>query len=121
LENWNIGKKEYFQTSTDARLVTARGKSPGHTQVIWQMVGREIRDGFLYGVGEGWLGTGNITFIYPDFSTGLQGYFEDGTLVQAREVRIIGERCYQGVKELLTRSKNVNQRKVFGEGCGAPG
>ena len=61
-------------------------------------------EGFLYGkVDKEGKFTGNdITYIYPDFQTGLQGQFEDGVVVAARPVSVIGERCQNGIKEILT-------------------
>ena len=61
-------------------------------------------EGFLYGkVNETGSFTGNdIIYIYPDFQTGLRGQFEDGFVVAARPVSIIGERCQDGIKEILT-------------------
>ena len=69
---------------------------------IWQWRSRRILDGLLYGEVDS-LGkfTGdNITFIYPDFTTGLQGQFVDGELVAGQAVDIVAERCQNGMKQL---------------------
>ena len=62
-----------------------------------------MTEGFLYGNVDrrGQFSGENITFVYPDFLTGLRGRFEHGVLVDATAVDIIGERCKDGIKELL--------------------
>ena len=37
---------------------------------------------------------GNISFIYPDFPTGLTGTLRAGSLISARAVDFVGERCH---------------------------
>jgi len=70
----------------------------------WQWQSERLLEGFLFGkVNETGSFTGNdIIYIYPDFQTGLRGQFEDGFVVAARPVSIIGERCQDGIKEILT-------------------
>ena len=46
----------------------------------------------------------DITFVYPDFLTGLRGEFEQGVLRDATTVDIVGERCNDGIKELLVET-----------------
>ena len=62
-------------------------------------------DGFLYGQVDprGTLTGSNITFLYPDLSTGLTGEFADGKLVRGTAVIVAAERCRGGMKEVLTR------------------
>ena len=62
-----------------------------------------MAEGFLYGEVDrrGQLTGDNITFIYPDFVTGLRGRFEHGVLVWATAVSIVGERCKEGMKEIM--------------------
>ena len=70
--------------------------------LMWQWRGGEIYHGFLYGKVDS-LGrfTGdNITFIYPDLETGLQGKFVNGELVDASAVKIVAERWINDLKEL---------------------
>ena len=60
-------------------------------------------EGFLYGEVDkrGQFSGDNITFIYPDFETGLRGKYEHGVLVWGTAVKIVGERCRDGIKEIL--------------------
>jgi len=73
-------------------------------EFAWQWQSERMLEGFLYGkVDKEGKFTGNdIIYIYPDFQTGLQGQFEDGLVVAARPISIIGERCQNGIKEILT-------------------
>jgi len=41
-----------------------------------------------------------IAFIYPDFETALLGKFQNGTMIAAKPTKIIGERCWKGLKKL---------------------
>ena len=41
-----------------------------------------------------------IAFLYPDMKTVLFGQFENGTMIAAKESRVIAERCHQGMKEI---------------------
>ena len=78
------------------------GNIPQPHGLTWQWRGGEIYHGYLYGKVDS-LGrfTGdNITFIYPDMETGLQGKFVNGELVEACSVEIVAERWNNGLKEL---------------------
>ena len=70
--------------------------------LAWQSRTNRRMDGFLYGkVDHYGIFTGdNITFIYPDFLTGLRGSFVHGVLHNATAVDVVAERCNNGVKEL---------------------
>jgi len=52
-------------------------------------------DGWLYGVvdAEGQFTGDEITFLYPDLETGLQGKFKNGEIVSAKAVKVVGTRC----------------------------
>ena len=41
-----------------------------------------------------------IAFIYPDFETALLGKFQNGTMIAAKPVKILAERCRKGLKQL---------------------
>jgi len=71
----------------------------------WQWVSRYKIDGILYGeLDAGGRFTGpNITFIYPDFQTGLRGTFDNGRLVSAVGVRLTARRCRGGLMEIRTQ------------------
>ena len=68
------------------------------------------KNGFLYGTLDqnGKFSGKNITFIYPDFLTGLRGTFDDGVMRSATAVDVIGERCNNGVKELKLEPSKYN-------------
>ena len=59
-------------------------------------------EGFLYGEvdQEGKFTGDEITFLYPDLLTGLNGKFVDGEVQEARAVDILAERCRGGMKEI---------------------
>ena len=63
-------------------------------------------NGFLYGKldSEGKFSGENISFIYPDFLTGLRGIFKNGVLHSAKAVDVVAERCNNGVKELKLKT-----------------
>ena len=42
----------------------------------------------------------DIAFLYPDMKTVLFGQFENGTMIAAKESRVIAERCNRGMKEI---------------------
>ena len=65
-----------------------------------------MAEGFLYGEVDrrGQFSGDNITFIYPDFVTGLRGRYEYGVLVWATAVKIVGERCREGIKEIMVET-----------------
>ena len=67
-------------------------------ELTWQWKGGELYHGLLYGqVDSAGMYTGdNITFIYPDLQTGLQGRFVKGELVEAHAVEIVAERELYG-------------------------
>ena len=48
----------------------------------------------------------DITFIYPDFLTGLKGTFVNGVLEHATAVNIVAERCVAGIKELKVEASS---------------
>ena len=87
----------------DRRLFTI-GSFAGNVPVglAWQSRSRMKMDGFLYGVVDhhGEFTGDNITFIYPDFLTGLRGTFVNGVSQNATVVNVVAERCNNGVKEL---------------------
>ena len=53
-----------------------------------------------------------ITFVYPDFKTGIYGTFRDGVLIKGVEVEINATRCMSGFREIQTQVKqNVSKNK----------
>ena len=42
----------------------------------------------------------SIAFIYPDFELALKGTFLNGTMMAAKPVKIVAERCKNGIKQL---------------------
>ena len=89
---------------TDRRVVTigtfVRNIPSG---LAWQWRSKRMTEGFLYGEVDrrGHFSGENITFVYPDFLTGLRGRFEHGVLVDATAVDVFGERCKVVVQELM--------------------
>jgi hypothetical protein len=83
--------------------------------LAWQSRSGRKMEGFLYGkVDQNGEFTGNnITFIYPDFLTGLRGSFAAGVLRHATAVDIVAERCYKGVKELKIELSDHNKHVVW--------
>ena len=83
--------------------------------LTWQSRTMRKMDGFLYGEvdNHGDFTGDNITFIYPDFLTGLRGYFKDGVLVAATAVDIVAERCNAGVKELRIEAAQYDSEVVW--------
>ena len=79
----------------------------------WQWKSGRMLEGFLYGEvdQEGKFTGDEITFLYPDLLTGLNGKFVDGEVQEARAVDILAERCRGGIKEiqlsLSTRDNTV--------------
>ena len=73
------------------------------TGLSWQWRSKRMTEGFLYGEvdSKGQFTGEKITFVYPDFLTGLRGEFSNGELLDAIAVDIVGERCAGGKKELL--------------------
>jgi hypothetical protein len=47
----------------------------------------------------------DITFVYPDFRTGIRGTFHKGVLVHGVEVEITATRCRPGFREIQTEVK----------------
>jgi hypothetical protein len=45
----------------------------------------------------------DITFVYPDFRTGIRGTFHKGVLVSGVEVEITATRCRPGFREIQTK------------------
>ena len=98
--NDGVEEGEEGEEPTNRRVVTVGKVEDG---LAWQWRGRTEAEGWLYGVldGRGGLEGGQVTFLYPDLRTGLQGRWEDGLLQGAKEVTVVAERCSGGVKELL--------------------
>ena len=71
----------------------------------WQWKNERFIEGFLNGiVDENGTFTGeDISYIYPDFRTGLKGIFIGGEVSVARAVIITEERCHNGIKEIRTK------------------
>ena len=71
--------------------------------LTWQWRSKRMAEGFLYGEVDrrGQFTGEDITYVYPDFLTGLRGKFLHGVLVDATAVDIVGERCKGGIKEIL--------------------
>ena len=69
--------------------------------------------GFLYGEVDrrGQFSGDNITFIYTDFVTGLRGRYEYeyGVLVWPTAVKIVGERCREGIKEIMVETADSDE------------
>ena len=54
--------------------------------------------------------------MYPDFLTGIKGTFENGKLVSGKAVDVIGERCFNGIKEIDVIPSKYNPDVLwFGE------
>jgi histone-lysine N-methyltransferase SETD7 len=89
---------------TDRSVVTVVNEA-ARPPMAWQWVSRYKMDGILYGPLDvaGRLTGPNITFVYPDFRTGLYGTFDNGRLVAGIAVRITGFRCRHGLMEIRTR------------------
>jgi hypothetical protein len=49
----------------------------------------------------------DITFVYPDFRTGIRGTFYKGVLVSGVEVEITATRCRPGFREIRTTVKKI--------------
>ena len=43
---------------------------------------------------------GELIYVYPDMRTVLVGKFKDGAMMEARQSKIIAERCNDGIKEI---------------------
>ena len=73
------------------------------------------KNGFLYGKVDrnGKFSGKNITFIYPDFLTGLRGTFEEGVMRYATAVDVVAERCNNGVKELKLEHSKHNSDVIW--------
>jgi len=74
--------------------------------ITWESRSNSTADGWLYGAldSEGHFTGDNITFLYQDLVTGLRGTFVDGVLTRAEVIKVVGERCKNGVKELKTQT-----------------
>ena len=99
----DIIEKGDYKEDTDRSVVTIGTFHGGRPSgLTWQWRSKRILDGFLYGRvhGEGKFTGDDITFIYPDFLTGLRGTFVNGVLEHATAVNIVAERCVDGLKEL---------------------
>ena len=77
-------------------------------EISWQWKSRKSNDVFLYGPvdSNGMFTADNITILYPDIITGR---FLNGEMVGAREVRVVTERCVNGIKHL--KMKLINKKK----------
>ena len=42
-----------------------------------------------------------LHFVFPDMKTVLVGKFESSYMLEARESKIVAERCHNGIKEIL--------------------
>jgi len=97
---------------TDRRVVTIGTYNTGFPSgLAWQWRSRRMAEGFLYGEVDrrGQFSGDNITFIYPDFVTGLRGRYEYGVLVWATAVKIVGERCREGIKEIMVETADNDE------------
>jgi uncharacterized protein YgbK (DUF1537 family) len=54
----------------------------------------------------------DITFVYPDFRTGIRGTFHKGVLVHGVEVEITATRCRPNFREIQTKVTRELQRDV---------
>jgi len=101
-----MGRKDspVAQADTADRSVVTVVRS-SHPMLAWQWVSRYKIDGILYGEldAAGRLTGPNITFIYPDFQTGLRGTFHNGQLVSGIGVRLVARRCHGGLMEIRTK------------------
>ena len=108
----DITDKEDRSEDSKRRVVTVGTFTEGlPAGLTWQWRSKRMLDGFLYGKvnAEGKFTGDKITFIYPDFLTGLRGTFVNGRLKHATAVDIIAERCVDGTKELkIEPSKKRN-------------
>ena len=39
-------------------------------------------------------------FLYPDLKTALVGRFEKNVMQEAKETKVVAERCHKGIKEI---------------------
>ena len=83
--------------------------------LAWQSRSVRMVDGFLYGeVNQDGEFTGDdISFIYPDFLTGLRGTFVGGVLQNASAVDVVAERCNNGVKELRLKPAKYGKGVIW--------
>jgi hypothetical protein len=54
----------------------------------------------------------DITFVYPDFRTGIRGTFHKGVLVHGVEVEITATRCRPNFREIQTKVTRELKRDV---------
>jgi len=97
---------------TDRKVVTIGTYNTGFPSgLAWQWRSKRMTEGFLYGEVDrrGQFSGDNITFIYPDFVTGLRGRYEYGVLVWATAVKIVGERCREGIKEIMVETADNDE------------
>ena len=113
----DVIEKGNYKEDTDRRVVTIGAFHGGRPNgLTWQWRSKRILDGFLYGKvnDEGKFTGDDITFIYPDFLTGLTGSFVNGVLEHATAVNIVAERCVAGIKELkfeASSEENVSWKR----------
>ena len=41
-----------------------------------------------------------VVFLYPDLKTALVGRFEKNVMQEAKETKVVAERCHKGIKEI---------------------
>ena len=97
--SWWLDSQEESEKSFIQSAKTIRQRN---SSLCWQWRNNSKISGFLYGkVDENGEFSGeNISFIYPDFLTGLKGVFEAGILRSGQAVDVVAERCHKGIKEL---------------------
>ena len=107
-----IAQFRHFQNSTQ-RLVS-EGLA-WHWRNTDKIMNKMKKNGFLYGKVDrnGKFSGKNITFIYPDFLTGLRGTFEEGVMRYATAVDVVAERCNNGVKELKLEHSKHNSDVIW--------
>ena len=112
-----IGESGQDILSTIANVACRRGSSPGKPiGKVWKRPKTvknygQFQNGFFYGsldsIGQRFSGD-DVIFVFPDMKTVLVGKFRKGHMVAARESKIIGERCNNGIKEILVAPVNGN-------------
>jgi hypothetical protein len=57
----------------------------------------------------------DITFVYPDFRTGIRGAFNKGTLVSGVQVEINATRCRAGFREIQSKVSRAQRPTQLGQ------
>ena len=52
-------------------------------------------------------------FVYPDFKNVLVGNFEHDVMIEAREAKIIAERCHKGLKQIRLSTPKPEVDRVY--------